>query len=72
MIDTIRPPTTMLMLIIAKWTNDGDHPVKTALQFGLIEFGNASGQCRQLPGFFADAEHADRHCRQYGRGRERI
>ena len=56
MIDTIRPPTTMLMLIIASGPTIGDHPVETALQFCLIEFGNASSQCGQLASFLANAD----------------
>ena len=72
MIDTIRPPTTMLMYDNGERANDGDHPVETTLQFCLIEFGNASGQCRELTGFLANAQHANCHGRQYGRARERI
>ena len=67
MIDTIRPPTTMLIADNGERANDGDHPVETALKFCLIEFGNPSSQDGQLAGFLANAQHANCHRRQYGR-----
>jgi hypothetical protein len=36
------------------------------------EIGDAAGEQRQLPGLFADAQHAYRHGRQNGCGCERI
>src|SRR5215469_12348134 len=46
--------------------------IEAALQLGLVEIGNPPGQARQLPRLLADAQHADRHCGQQGRSRERV
>ena len=61
MTDTIRPPTTMLMTMIASRSGDADDAVEAALQLGLVEFGDAAGQHRQLARFFAEPQHAHRH-----------
>ena len=46
--DTIRPPTMMLMVMIAAGPDDADDAVEAALQLGLVEFGDPPGEHRQL------------------------
>src|SRR5580698_966561 len=41
----------------------GNHPVKAALQLGLIELGDAEREHRELTCFLADSQHANRHWR---------
>ena len=59
--DTIRPPTMMLMVTIAAGPDDADDAIEAALQLGLVEFGDAPGEHRQLTGLLAQAQHAHRH-----------
>ena len=46
--DTIRPPTMMLMAMIAAGPDDADDAIEAALQLGLVELGDAPGEHRQL------------------------
>ena len=63
MTDTISPPDDRADGDDGERTDDADDPVKAALQFRLVEFGDSARQHRQLPGFLAQPQHADRHRR---------
>src|SRR5260370_41896339 len=47
--------------------DDAHDPIEAALQFRLVEFGDPARQHRQLPGFLAQPQHANRHRRKAGR-----
>ena len=61
MTETIRPPTIMLMTMIASGPDDADQPVEAALQLGFVKIGDASREHRQLAGFLAQPQGAHRH-----------
>src|ERR1700676_4039576 len=52
--------------------DDAHDPVQAALQFLFVEFGDPAGDRLQLPGFFAEPQHANRHRGKAVRRGERV
>jgi len=64
MTDTINPPTTMLITMIAAGPAIPTTAIERTLQLCLVEFSDPARQHRQLPGFIAQPQHPHRHGRE--------